>query len=79
VTFTEQPVGDVPFSPEGAPVTASVKARKLPGWELKAGWAGETPISPARSGELEEDVTLIPYGCTNLRITEFPVFKRKEK
>jgi hypothetical protein len=45
------------------------------------GWAGEIsradpawarPQSPELLGPLE-DVRLLPYGCTNLRVTEFPL------
>jgi hypothetical protein len=75
VSFQEHTLGERPFSPDGAPVSATVKGRKI-NWGLQHGWAGETPISPVRSEEQEEDVTLIPYGCTNLRVTEFPVFAR---
>lgn len=80
VRFVEQPVGERPFSPEGAGVVATVQARRLPGWRIERGWAGE--ISPADiawaepsrrpTGEPVEEVALIPYGCTNIRITEFP-------
>jgi len=31
------------------------------------------PTGPARTAKAVEEVTLIPYGCTNLRIAEFPV------
>ena len=76
VTFTEHPVGDCPFSPEGAPVTATVKGRRLPEWGMERGSAADAPQSPVTSSEPLEELTLIPYGCTNLRITEFPVLKR---
>ena len=72
VEFESHPVGDRPFSPDGAPVTAQVSARRLPDWQLKHGSAGETPMSPITSEAPLETVTLIPYGCTNLRVTEFP-------
>jgi hypothetical protein len=76
--FEEQPIGERPFSPEGAGMVCTAKAKKVPGWKLEGGWAAE--LSPAdvawadtrASQEPVEEVTLIPYGCTNIRITEFP-------
>jgi hypothetical protein len=76
VTFTEFPVGEMPFSPQGAPVEATVKGRRVPEWGMDHGSAADAPRSPVISSEPLETLTLIPYGCTNLRITEFPVLKR---
>ena len=36
------------------------------------GWAGEVPVERQTSEEPLEELTLIPYGCTNIRVTEFP-------
>ncbi|MEN6574987.1 MAG: beta-L-arabinofuranosidase domain-containing protein [Phycisphaerales bacterium] len=75
VTFEEQPVGEKPFSPEGAGVVAKAKGRRLPNWKLEHGWAAEVPPEPQSSKEPIEELTLIPYGCTNIRVTEFPRIK----
>jgi hypothetical protein len=77
VSFEEHKVGNCPFSPDGAPITAKIKGKKLPGWQIENGWAGETPLSPVTSDEPEEELILIPYGCTNIRITEFPKLEGK--
>jgi hypothetical protein len=72
VSFEERPVGERPFSPEGAGVLGKVKGRRLRGWSLAHGWADEVPLGPQHSGEPLEELTLLPYGCTNIRVTEFP-------
>jgi hypothetical protein len=39
--------------------------------------AAPPPVGPiAPSGEPLHDLTLVPYGCTNLRVTEFPVLSQ---
>jgi hypothetical protein len=72
VRFEERPVGERPFSPEGAGMTAKVQGRQLRNWRLAHGWAGEFAPGLQESAEPPQDLTLIPYGCTNIRITEFP-------
>jgi hypothetical protein len=72
---TTQPVGTVPFEHNAAPVVLKGKARLVPTWQLRNNSADDPPRSPVASPQPAVDVELIPYGCTRLRITEFPVLK----
>ncbi len=72
ITFEpRKPTGSL-FTAQGAPLAAKVKARRLPGWKLEKGAAAAPPASPVTSQEPLEELTLLPYGTTDLRLTEFP-------
>lgn len=75
IQFAQRRVGDLPFSPDGAPVVATVKACRVEGWQLDRGAAAPPPPSPVHATGPVETVELIPYGCTNLRMGVLPVVR----
>ena len=76
-TVEKSECGDAPWSLGGAPIAIKCKARVLPEWRLDRNSAAsfnfKTELIPAGEVGPETEIALIPYGCTTLRITEFPV------
>ena len=71
-------VGSYPWTESAAPVIIRAKARRIPSWGVYNESAGPQPYSniyQQQVGNGLEDVILIPYGCTRLRISEFPVIR----
>lgn len=60
---------------ENAPIQIKVKAKEITSWKLYNEMAGPLPLSTGHSKQPVEEITLIPYGCTTLRISEFPVVR----
>ncbi len=63
-------VGDYPFSPDEAPLKLKVKCVPVD-WEEENTCAAQMPISREAKGT-PCIKTFIPYGCTNIRMTEMP-------
>ena len=63
---------------ETAPLALITKGKQIPDWKLYRQMAGPLPHSlPLKhlQDEAPQVIRLIPYGCTTLRITEFPVVR----
>jgi hypothetical protein len=76
-------IGGWPWTLDAAPVRLKVRAARIASWQLYGGDAGPLPWTPGGGADVgdwpnyplepEEIITLVPYGCTKLRISEFPV------
>ncbi|MBK7628224.1 MAG: glycoside hydrolase family 127 protein [Bacteroidales bacterium] len=58
---------------DDAPLVLTARGIRIPEWTLKNNSADVPPLSPVKPVGDPEVITLVPYGCTRLRITEFPV------
>ena len=60
-----------------APLVITARGIRIPEWTMKNNSADFPPLSPVKPEGDPEIITLVPYGCTRLRITEFPVMDIK--
>jgi Beta-L-arabinofuranosidase, GH127 catalytic domain/Beta-L-arabinofuranosidase, GH127 middle domain len=63
-----------------APIEIIASAKKIPDWKIMNGVAPQpvtdrTGVYKGKVNETIEKITLVPYGCTKVRIVAFPVVK----
>jgi DUF1680 family protein len=67
---------DYPWNIDHAPVELITMAKIIPDWKMYNAVPGPIPHSGPQQHVRDDDphkISLIPYGCTTLRITEFPL------
>ncbi|PRP88719.1 hypothetical protein PROFUN_02815 [Planoprotostelium fungivorum] len=67
-------IGENPFDHAGTPLRVAVRGKKIE-WGIEKNAAADPPKSPVESSSAMEDLTLLPFGSSRLRMTELPVLK----
>ncbi|MGI6018342.1 MAG: beta-L-arabinofuranosidase domain-containing protein [Marvinbryantia sp.] len=77
VEVEEREISAVPFSKSAAPTRLQLWGRKVESWKAQSGNTTEIPVSPVEVSGEDEKISLIPFGCTKLRISQFPFYENK--
>ncbi|MEN6339509.1 MAG: beta-L-arabinofuranosidase domain-containing protein [Clostridiaceae bacterium] len=72
--------GETPFVDDCPPLVLRLKMAPVPeqSWPMVCHSAGPVPLPFAAAPETFTEQTLVPYGCTRLRIAQFPIVNVKE-
>lgn len=66
-------VTEQPFDTGTAPVVLKARGQILPDWQLDGNLVGQVPYGEIEYDEsMTEEIELVPFACTRLRITQFP-------
>ncbi len=69
----KEEISAMPWNLNNAPITLYTKGCQLEEWKLYNHSAGKIPVrNYKKEEECQEEITLVPYGCTALRISQFP-------
>jgi hypothetical protein len=78
VKYNEVPEDSYPW--EFPPIELTCIGKKVDNWKLlKDNVTPEVPQSPIINNNPEETITLIPFGCSPIRITYFPIAEKQQK
>ena len=76
---TRREPGELPFDDKNPPLSVQLPLVPAPQWRMEKNSAGDVPEPFAAKTENLVQKTLIPYGCTQLRIAQFPIATLEEK
>lgn len=69
----EKEIALQPFKYDSAPIEIKATGQIVPDWKIKYNYVDELPFGVVAPNEaMQEKITLIPYGCGRLKITQFP-------
>jgi hypothetical protein len=71
--ITRRAPGEIPFDPQEPPLAIRLPLAPAPQWCMQKNSTGRVPEEFAAKADQVIEKTLIPFGCTQLRIAQFPI------